>query len=161
MPNWCQNIIEINGNEADIITIMEAKMSFNKLIPRPVFDAVEDPSHIKIINWSINNWGTKWDIVDEENNELITGNNIELCENSCIHADVMTAWTPPIAFFETLTSQMEDLHVKIWFWEPGCELVGGVEIYNGHTHWEEIKDEEEFIRNWFDCEYGIEEEEEL
>lgn len=161
MPNWCSNLIEITGNEADIQTILEAKMSFNKLLPSQVFSIEDDPTRVKTITWRQRNWGTKWDIVDEEKNQLIDGNNVELCVSieDCIKADILTAWSPPIAFFENLTSQMEDLQVTMRFWEPGSELVGEVVVYAGNTHLEKIIDEVEFIRNWFDSEYEIDEEE--
>jgi hypothetical protein len=161
MPNWCLNVIKITGNEADINTILDAKMSFNKLLPRPELYAAEDRTHSKKIGWSQRNWGTKWDIVDDVKNELIDGNTVELCDSSCIKANVMTASAPPIAFFETLTSQMEDLQVKMCFWEPGDEFIGEVDIYNGHTHWEKVKDEVEFIRQWFDSEYEKDEDDDF
>lgn len=131
MPNWCQNIIMVSGNEQDIKTILDAKMSFNAFLPCPNFSESEDLTGAEAVDWQKYNWGTKWDIV--EDGVLIDGNVIELDENGQIKADVMTARSAPIPFFEHLTSIMEDLEVTMHFWEPGCELLGSVQICNGHT----------------------------
>lgn len=150
MLNWCQNVIVITGHEEDIKSLYDANMSFNAFIPISKYCDAKNPTGIETLYRRKHHWGTKWDIVGEDGN-LIYGNNVVLDEDGNIQANVLTASSPPIAFFEHLTSEMDDLFVTIQFWEPCDEMLGSVQIYKGHTQWVKIRDDLKFIRQWF-CE---------
>ena len=154
MPNFCENVVLISGNEGDIKKIFDAKMCFNKLRPCPPCLTTDNEKETveKLLVWQSFNWGTKWDIVDE-NGELINGNKIELDTNGGIKAELLTAWSPPVNLFEYLTTQMKDLHVVIHYWEPGCEVLGTADIRKGNTEFYDISDEVPFIKQWFDSDY--------
>jgi hypothetical protein len=59
-------------------------------------------------------WGTKWDVNDAE--------VIDVPDEYTIIARYMTAWSPPIAFYETLEQQ--GFEVLAEYFEPGVGFVG-------------------------------------
>lgn len=152
MPNFCENIVIISGGENDLKTIVDAKFSFEKLHPCPLaLIANDNEATRRVLDWRIMNWGTKWDVVDDD--EGFVYYRLLSASKECIKAKLLTAWSPPMRLFEYLTSQMEGLRVTIHCWEPGCNIVCSLHIANGCSECCEPADEVEFIREWFDPEY--------
>jgi hypothetical protein len=63
MPCWVENIINVYGPQDELNKLEEECFSFNKIMPMPI-EILEDFG--KMSNWCSDNWGTKWDIVNEE-----------------------------------------------------------------------------------------------
>jgi hypothetical protein len=111
MPNWCQNVAyikhedkaELNKIVAELDKKGEAKL-FNSLVPNPSDEWDYD--------WSIENWGTKWEASVYEYN----------MEEEHLYISFDTAWGPPIAFFEKL-GQM-GYHVEAFYREEGMAFAG-------------------------------------
>lgn len=72
-------------------------------------------------HWNVQNWGTKWDIYYDNITPETMGWN-EGCEE--ISFDFDTAWSPPIAWFETAVEKYPSLSFKLHFEEPGCYFAG-------------------------------------
>lgn len=149
MPNWCNNHITITGKEEDLKCIFEAKLSFNKLCPRPA------EQNENWYQWNCEHWGTKWDINEDEID--IT---LDVVENGIyqINAEFLTAWSPPDEFFRYLTKQMPGLKVKAEYFEYGMDFCGDVIFENGKIFSREMDEDEKisFIKEHFDSTYGEE-----
>ena len=148
MPNYCENVVIINGKESDLTTIFEAKLSFQKLYPRP---AEKDEDWY---DWNCEHWGTKWDINEDDITITLNQNEVGGFE---IEADFVTAWAPPIAFFKYLTKQMTHLQVRLKYYEGGMDFCGETIFANGKmSSWDMDEDEKiQFIRNNFYEDYLI------
>ena len=67
-------------------------------------------------DWSIENWGVKWDCGDVE----IT----EECGDTEKTYTFETHWGPPQEIYDLLVTKFPEIHIS-WFWdEPGMELAG-------------------------------------
>jgi hypothetical protein len=102
MPNWVKNKLFIHG-PSDMVkqcTLDIADdgehISFEKILPRPkdIGDGWYD--------WSIENWGTKWDVSETYEDE-----------EGYICFD--TAWSTPIELMCTLSERYSDLTFEVTF----------------------------------------------
>lgn len=124
MPNWCECNLEVksdnpnNLNNFRINNMIDNNipLSFNKAVTRPV--EMED-----WYNWNIGNWGTKWDINDDETLLEININSLSYQFN--------TAWNPPLTWLETTAELYQDLEFIITFWEYGMNFAGKFVFSNG------------------------------
>ncbi len=114
MPNWCSNSLFIRNEDMTKVDALEQQLMkkedhqlFNLLVPRP---ADEEENWY---NWNITNWGTKWEasIIDWER----TSDNE-------IFVSFDTAWSPPIAFYDTVTN--DGWNVEAQYYEPGMGYIG-------------------------------------
>jgi hypothetical protein len=110
MPNWCGNTLTITHEDSEMI--VRAKAAFaegcflNKFIPNPAGEWDYD--------WSVANWGTKWDVGDD--NGIQTWDDHELV----VYFD--SAWSPPITAYEKLMEL--GFSVYATYYEPGCAFAG-------------------------------------
>jgi hypothetical protein len=114
MPNWCNNSLFIRNEDKTKIDALEQELMkkedqqmFNSVVPRP---ADEEENWY---NWNIHNWGTKWDanVIDWERTS-----------DTEIFVSFDTAWSPPIAFYDTLTN--EGWSIEAQYYEPGMGYIG-------------------------------------
>ena len=136
MPNWCNNYLVLKHPDTDMITrVMNSFETglLNEFVPRPEelnIEAGYSPdseleaqykSNIEKYgaphwyDWSIENWGTKWDIDGTEANCIqVNANTVELFFD--------TAWSPPIAAY----SKLEELGFEVtgYYHEPGMVFAG-------------------------------------
>jgi hypothetical protein len=152
MPNWCENTVIIMGAEEDLKAIEDCKMSFQKLVPRP------EEEEKNWYDWNNENWGTKWDIVDEDGET--NAYKFERNEDGYIEICFNTAWSPPREFFCHLTEKMDGLRVLLRYFEGGNDFCGEALFWNGRMYEKDIEDEVAFIREHFWEEYGMDEDEE-
>jgi hypothetical protein len=100
---------------------------FNALIGTdPAMPTTED-------NWydhNVNRFGTKWDI--DEND--IVYEYPDSSTNTNVTLTFVTAWSPPIPFFETLCNKYNLSNALLTYSEPGVGFAGSVELINGETH---------------------------
>lgn len=107
MPNDCFNRITLTGNKETIEALVAANFKFSAFFPRP-----EGLSDDEAIEWSYENWGTKWDGYEMR----IVRAGVE-----ALDLRLMTAWAPPTRFFEALLTKFHDLWIKCeWHEEGGC-----------------------------------------
>lgn len=121
----------------------EPRFCFNALVPTPkeVLDIGYDARNvIPRINqkyalrghavmpldgyhWNIANWGTKWDIYYAN----ITPDSIGWQDGDHeLNLVFLTAWSPPIAWLETVVALYPSLHFLMHCEEPGCFFAGDV-----------------------------------
>lgn len=111
MPNWCYNSLRLSNDDKSKIDALEAELEkdnasvFNHLRPNPSGEWQYD--------WSVNNWGTKWDTSPSD----WTREN-----DNTISMSFDTAWAPPIALYEFLCS--EGWVLSAMYHEPGMCFIG-------------------------------------
>lgn len=113
MPNWCANSTTFKHEDPEQITRLKNAFIEHKLfvefVPPPA-DIGENWYH-----WSIENWGTKWDVEGRDDGV------VDLKENEItLYFD--TAWSPPLEFYIA----MENLGFTVegYYYEPGMNFVG-------------------------------------
>lgn len=116
MPNWCSNSITISHHDKSVVDELESKIReggdfFNILRPRPA-DQEEN-----WYEWNVENWGTKWDVNIDVQNDAVT----RFSDNS-LSLWFDTAWSPPIAFYDYITELGWD--VEAMYYEFGAGFLG-------------------------------------
>ena len=144
MPNWCNNNIEITGPIDKIKALWDATQAedgglLNAMVPMPVElkDTVKGSNGdaVNWYDWSVTNWGTKWD-VDLE--------GIEYTDNGDGTATISgyfdSAWSPPIEAYNRFLEANEDCSLTGSYYEMGCDFAG---LYdNGDDEYlENLRDE--------------------
>lgn len=129
MPNYCDNSVILRNDDKSKIDALAEEMSkknedghsmaepFNFLRPNPSGEWQYD--------WSVENWGTKWEagIIDWErqgDNEL--------------WISFESAWSPPTALYEYLVEQGWD--VEAVYYEPGMGYAGQFTTDGGDDYYE-------------------------
>lgn len=140
MPNWCNNYLEVyfdinNPTQVAYVKAMKAAADSSKLLnflkpmpkhqpdltkPNPFYAKGSLGSDTERIygkdncwyHWSINNWGTKWD-VDGSASTLSDG---------LLAISFDSAWSPPTEAIKVL----KDLGYgfRLWYHEPGMNFYG-------------------------------------
>lgn len=132
MPNWCQNVVTLHHSDVNMInravTAYNEDKLFNEFVPCP------PEEEENWYNWSLSNWGTKWEARSADNVERIDTNTIQLFYE--------TAWAPPIEFYNSMLEQ--GFQVSAYYYEPGMNFCGHYDIdYNdeysidGNSEWVE------------------------
>lgn len=119
MPNWCYNIVEISSDSAaDLDAVMALIGStdepFNAIFPRPPDEDWYD--------WSIANWGTKWDA---------EGFHIYRDDSNAIMMTFDTAWSPSLGVTGRLADRFPSLEIRHIYEEPGMAFTGCATFSNG------------------------------
>jgi len=129
MPNWCDNSITLSNSDKTKIDALEAELSkkddkgyndaspFNHLRPNPAGEWQYD--------WSVSNWGTKWDadIYDWSRED-----------DNTIFISCGTAWSPPIYLYDYLVET--GWNVTALYNEPGMGFCGTYDNENGDEYYE-------------------------
>lgn len=123
MPNYCNVSITFSVKEEHrhLLTTLEQELKtknefLNVLRPMPK----EYEEGEKWYDWRIENWGTKWDIID--------GYNIGIFSHDLyLYGD--TAWSPPIKALLYYHLQHPEITINCCYFEPGMD-------YAGHTRFE-------------------------
>jgi hypothetical protein len=123
MPNWCDNLVTLRHE--DPAQIARAVDAFRRgeflaeLVPNP--DGEWD------YDWSIKNWGTKWDVGGNGCEPVVSDNG----RSASFHFE--SAWSPPTVAYD----RMQDLgfSVHAYYYEPGMAFCGiydecGDDCYN-------------------------------
>ena len=113
MPNWCDNTLTITHPDKSKIDTIEKVLSdkdseeglFSTILPNPTGEWDYD--------WSVNNWGTKWDasIIDWERQD-----------DNTIWISFDSAWSPPLALYEFM--ERNGYEVDAMYHEPGMGFCG-------------------------------------
>jgi hypothetical protein len=126
MPNWCYDRVEVIGQPKEVAdfktatTNEDGNFSFDCLVPMP--ESLRQPDGGDgWYNWSVDNWGTKWDVRGEEVHveHQVTPEGL-----SRLVLDFMTAWAPPSEWMAKVATQFPHLKFTLWFDEPGVCFAG-------------------------------------
>jgi len=142
MPNWCNNSITIQGSTKTISALWEAANSqgsglLDAMVPMPVElrgTTSPDPQpgqanykgpqpeidgFTNWYDWSVANWGVKWDIdmegLDYEDNGDGTAS---------ITGHFESAWAPPIEAYNRFLDDMDGCSITADYHEPGMDFIG-------------------------------------
>ena len=124
MPNYCDNSVTLRHDDKSKIDALDAVLSnkddqcvLNHLRPNPTGEWQYD--------WSVNNWGTKWDasVIDWERRD---DNEVWISFDS--------AWSPPTVLYEFLVEQGWD--VEALYHEPGMGFAGMYTTEDGDDYYE-------------------------
>lgn len=160
MPNWCNNVFTVKGDSEKVAEFVEQmkgisydhegtptgeeNLDFNKVIPLPeVLKGRSDINDIGWYEWSVVNWGTKWNVCEAQ----LEYNNGD--DGAVYYFD--TAWSPPVGWFETVVKYYPWLDFCIEWEEGGMGFAGTYESVNGElgpmSEWDIVwdEDEEEFV----------------
>ena len=137
MPNWCNNRVEIYGENPDQIKEVKEKLKgektcfdFNNIVPIPKelegsaphqepdsFEAKrlrKQHGHDNWYDWCCGNWDTKWNSASATLSE----------DGDSLQYEFNTAWAPPVKVIEALRKQYPDLSITAFYDEPGMQVAG-------------------------------------
>ena len=146
MPNYCNNNIVItgpnsvidkiekiaNGDKGDLLQYFYPmpKALEDTQAPLPNHATKEEKAKAKEnlkkygydnwYDWRVENWGTKWDIM-----EFYNINRKEIGEDeSEISLGFDTAWAPALGAYERFIDENSNCSLKAYYYEPGCDFMG-------------------------------------
>ena len=115
MPNWCNNTLEIWGDEKELKefkekTIINKEKTFHMggLLPMP-------KDQDSWYDWNVANYGTKWDDMEIDD---VAGDEEQL------QVIFMSAWSPLSEFIENIYKKFPKLYFKLKYDEPGMGFFG-------------------------------------
>jgi len=173
MPNWCQNFVQIKGQNLKALKelIGDGTNLLSRFYPTPQalvettspFNGTEE-ERAKLVkeygsddwySWNCDHWGTKWDVEVEAPQFL--DDQINLYFDS--------AWAPPLQAMRKLSTLFPDVTIRHSYLEVGMCFVGVAEISNGEVNdnYNEDPDSEEWKKmaadefGWEGWEYDDEE----
>ena len=145
MPNYCNNNIVITGPNSVIDKIEKIAngdkgdlLQYFYPMPKELNDTVAGPEpktkkeklekrRLQVeygasnwYDWRVENWGTKWDIMEFYN---ITRKEIGEDESE-IELGFDTAWAPALGAYERFIDKNSNCSLKAYYYEPGCDFMG-------------------------------------
>ena len=145
MPNYCNNNIVITGPNSVIDKIEKIAngdkgdlLQYFYPMPKELNDTVAGPEpktkkeklekrRLQVeygasnwYDWRVENWGTKWDIMEFYN---ITRKEIGEDESE-IALGFDTAWAPALGAYEKFIDENSNCSLKAYYYEPGCDFMG-------------------------------------
>jgi hypothetical protein len=111
MPNWCDNSVRLSHSDKSKVDALLAALESED---KAVFQHLRpNPSGEWDYGWSVENWGTKWEIsvVDWDRES-----------DNTIWIGFETAWAPPIALYDYLHA--EGWEIEGLYHEPGMACAG-------------------------------------
>lgn len=141
MPNWCSNTITLKHKDSAQIDrayrALQNETFLNEFLPVPPFRSLDhepglsdsevenkrtavDQENLDLYgakdwyDWCVANWGTKWDVGDEDSTERVDANTIQ--------ASFDSAWAPPCQAYEYLVSL--GFEITAYYEEPGMAFCG-------------------------------------
>ena len=156
MPNHCSNRISIRCDfplKRDLEVLIDSLKNeeedtvfdFNAIIPMPPefntppsesdrikLDEITKARLIKLHgadnwkDWSIRNWGTKWNAYEDQ--ILEQGVRSKYPKDGNVDAYVIytftTAWNPPVSVIHKLRKECPDFHISAFYDTPETEMAG-------------------------------------
>ena len=146
MPNYCNNNIVItgpnsvidkiekiaNGDKGDLLqyfypmpkalqdTTAPLQKDATKEEKAKAKENLKKYGYDNWYDWRVENWGTKWDIM-----EFYNINRKEIGEDeSEISLGFDTAWAPALGAYEKFLDKNSNCSLKAYYYEPGCDFMG-------------------------------------
>jgi hypothetical protein len=155
MPNWNENKLSIMDCSPELESYLkENGLSFEKIKPTPP-ELLEGNGWY---NWRLENWGTKWDLSEQEQREVADQLISEDCD---FQAPFMTAWSPPLQAIAALSEMFPNDQFTLDYFEGGCWFAGTAIISEGQIDDNQVDDADvtEFAKENFSfVEYDEDEE---
>ena len=122
MPNWCRNGLTLSHTDTEKMTNLHNAMKdkkglFQHLRPNPKGEESDD-----WYEWNNENWGTKWDVGENDNN-----NDYWNYDEDTDYFNFDTAWSPPSVLYDYLRENGWD--ITAYYEEEGQDECG--EFSNG------------------------------
>lgn len=173
MPNWCSNTINLVGPRDKIRAVWQEAQKeksglLNALIPMPEglditagrVGADDEPEQIELArreaenlerygarnwyDWSVANWGTKWDVslegLEYEEDEDGNYDNGGKGPHARISGWFDSAWAPPCAAMEAYANDNEDVTITLDYYESGMGFVGRAHYQDGEMQYDDYYD---------------------
>ena len=130
MPNYCDNSLTLRHTDKSKVDALDAELS--KKNPNGYGSNGELLNHLRPnpsgewdYNWSVENWGTKWDasIIDWERRD-----------DNEIWVSFESAWSPPTTIYDYLVEQ--GWEVEAYYYEPGMGYAGEYTTEGGDDYYE-------------------------
>ena len=129
MPNWCQNTLEIKGNEEDLKEFIskaeDGKFTLAAYYPYETEDGEWD------YYWCVEAWGTKWDGSEGPSMALVKpGSSVgqkstEMeSDQGSIKISFDTAWGPPVKALIKIANDWKSLDFELIWFEGGMWFAG-------------------------------------
>ena len=130
MPNFTYNTLIVTGDTENLRTFKKnarsamSALSLSALYPMPVElkgtnAEDEGPNWYR---WSIENWGTKWDV---------DGKLVAEYEDSLEYA-FRSAWNPPLEWLQKVSRDYPELRFRLRYVEECDDFTGIAQVQNGH-----------------------------
>ena len=147
MPNYCNNVVEIQGPQHILKTLVDHKLDFQKIHPYPPElditagreGADDSPEQIRLVaaeeanlkkhgyknwyDWCVNNWGTKWN-AGGDNDAMQVDYDEDVGDQGIALFQFDTAWAPPLGVLEKLMETHPELSIECRYHEPGVGFFG-------------------------------------
>ena len=147
MPNYCSNVVEIQGPQHILKTLVEHRLDFMKIHPYPKeLDITagregpdDSPEQIRLVaaeksnlkrygyrnwyDWCVNNWGTKWN-AGGDNDAMQVDYDEDVNDQGIALFQFDTAWAPPLGVLEKLMETHPELSIECRYHEPGVGFFG-------------------------------------
>lgn len=154
MPNWSFNYLQVIGDKKEVAKFKEeikgkdTALDFEKSVPMPEniyrgdLGTEEEEKYGKEncwYEWSIKNWGTKWnaseaEIIETEGEELIY--------------KFETAWSPPVQWLISTSKKYPKLRFAMNYDEESEAFNGKIFVENGEYHDTYFSPRFEFSEGW-------------
>ena len=147
MPNYCSNVVEIQGPQHILKTLVDHKLDFQKIHPYPPElditagrEGADDSPEQKALvaaeesnlkkygyknwyDWCVNNWGTKWN-AGGDNDAMQVDFDEDVGNQGIALFQFDTAWAPPLGVLEKLMETHPELSIECRYHEPGVGFFG-------------------------------------
>ena len=110
MPNWCDNTLEVSHEDPKMVDRVVQAFTAGRLCE----EFIPSPNGEWDWDFSVNNWGTKWDVGGDQ--EYIER------DETAVHMTFQSAWSPPMGLYEKLYAL--GFQVKAYYYEPGMGFCG-------------------------------------
>ncbi len=112
MPNYCYNYVKFTSDTINHIEdIMKSNLHPDLLLPVPEY--IDDEG---CEGWIENNYGSRWISDDSCDGKRIDNNTCEFM--------FITAWNPPLAFYENLLIKFQGMQLYYEFYEYNMGFCG-------------------------------------
>lgn len=123
MPNWCANIVIFKHPDAAKVKAAAEAYENAEFLQH----VCPNPSGEWNFDWSVENWGTKWDIGEPDGVDFRDDNSFQVTFES--------AWAPPTVAYEKMVE--DGWEIDAFYYEPGIGFCGrwtdGVDDYHDFT----------------------------
>ena len=147
MPNYCNNVVEIQGPQHILKTLVDHRLDFMKIHPYPKElditagreGADDSPEQRALVaaeeanlkkhgyknwyDWCVNNWGTKWN-AGGDNDDMQVDYDEDVGNQGIALFQFDTAWAPPLGVLEKLMETHPELSIECRYHEPGVGFFG-------------------------------------
>mgnify|MGYP003627936290 CR=1 FL=1 len=125
MPNWCSNVIELNGPATTLNQVWEQATDpdvpgfLNALVPLKTEWTIDH---------AIESWGTKWDIMPDESSLEYSEYSVNGVTMATIEGSFDSAWSPPVAAITEFCHKNPDIDAELFYYEPANDYCGSLNL---------------------------------